>query len=90
MEWSIQPIVKTLPHWALPPIWQLKLNVDAVCVQANNLIGVGAVLRDHDGSVVASFTKKISASFSPHMAEAMAVQKSLILSMAHGLLADII
>ena len=49
-----------------------------------------AVLHDHDGSVVASFAKKISASFSPHVAEAMTIRKSLILLMAHSLRANII
>ena len=45
--------VARLVYWVHPPIGRLKLNIDAAMLKAPTRVGVGMVLRDSDGLLVA-------------------------------------
>uniref|UniRef100_A0A803PL57 Reverse transcriptase zinc-binding domain-containing protein n=1 Tax=Cannabis sativa TaxID=3483 RepID=A0A803PL57_CANSA len=49
--------------WSFPSINVLKLNVDATTNLEQKKLGIGAIIRDHDGMVVAGFSKVVQGSF---------------------------
>ncbi|KAF5747240.1 hypothetical protein HS088_TW06G01421 [Tripterygium wilfordii] len=51
-----------------------------------NVIGVGAVLPDHNGWVQAALSERIAGSFGPQIAESLAILKGLQLSVSSGFL----
>ena len=51
----------------------LKLNTDAAIDARNQCVGLGMVIRDHSGSVIASGCQRIVVRFTPQVAEAMAI-----------------
>ncbi|KAM6582575.1 hypothetical protein CsatB_009577 [Cannabis sativa] len=44
-------------NWSNPPYGQLKLNVDAAIDESSRTIGIGAILRNSNGDIVACFSK---------------------------------
>ncbi|XP_060968787.1 uncharacterized protein LOC133036269 [Cannabis sativa] len=56
--------VKVPPSTAAPPwLHGFKLNVDAATNLEQKRMGIGAIIRDHNGMVVAAFSKAIEGSF---------------------------
>ncbi|PON75588.1 hypothetical protein PanWU01x14_042130 [Parasponia andersonii] len=72
--------------WSLPPFNQYKLNTDATVIEGDRRhIGVGAVIRNHAGQVVAAMSKKIPGRFSVEAAELLAVCEGLLLAGQAGI-----
>ncbi|GMN60070.1 hypothetical protein TIFTF001_029170 [Ficus carica] len=61
----------------LPPPWFFKLNVDAAISKNYNFAGIGAVIRDSSGALVACFLPTVQGFFSPHIAECLALREGL-------------
>uniref|UniRef100_A0A803Q8P9 Reverse transcriptase domain-containing protein n=1 Tax=Cannabis sativa TaxID=3483 RepID=A0A803Q8P9_CANSA len=80
-----QPLNQPLPHTRAPvaPPWKpplagaFKLNVDAAVDGSRNVIGVGAILRDSCGKVIAALSKQLVGNFKSHEMEALAIFHSL-------------
>uniref|UniRef100_A0A803QQI6 Reverse transcriptase zinc-binding domain-containing protein n=1 Tax=Cannabis sativa TaxID=3483 RepID=A0A803QQI6_CANSA len=75
-----RPTMQAVPApqlWRPPDSNQFKLNVDATVDSSKGVIGVGAVIRDSNGAVVAALSKKIIGNFSSHEMEATALCRSL-------------
>lgn len=68
-------------RWARPPEGWSKLNVDASCLIAAQITGTGAIIRDSSGMVLAAMTNSIGVSYSPFIAEALAVLEGLKLAL---------
>lgn len=64
--------------WNPPPFNQLKLNVDAAVDVKKMKLGVGAVIRNHKGEVIASFSKLVQGCFRSGEMEAKTIFHSLI------------
>ncbi|EEF44628.1 conserved hypothetical protein [Ricinus communis] len=47
-----------LASWPPPPAGCLKLNADAAYVELTTLCGIGAVVRDNEEAVMATFTRR--------------------------------
>uniref|UniRef100_A0A803P0J9 Reverse transcriptase domain-containing protein n=1 Tax=Cannabis sativa TaxID=3483 RepID=A0A803P0J9_CANSA len=73
------PAVATAPAihrqvpWIPPISGSYKLNVDAALNVGSNIIGVGAIVRDAAGNVVAALSKPIVGNFASHEMEAKAL-----------------
>ncbi|KAK6122599.1 hypothetical protein DH2020_043656 [Rehmannia glutinosa] len=63
--------------WIRPNRGELKLNVDAAIRPGFSMIGVGAVIRDEEGRVIACLAKPVSGSFDPLHAEIIAIREGL-------------
>ena len=73
--WMSNPVLQQ--SW-LPPSDQLyKVNVDVAVFKARNESGVGAIVRDANGLVVAALSKKIHAPLGPLEVEAKAFELGL-------------
>uniref|UniRef100_A0A803QDP6 RNase H type-1 domain-containing protein n=1 Tax=Cannabis sativa TaxID=3483 RepID=A0A803QDP6_CANSA len=59
--------------WKPPPSGVFKLNVDATVERTTTTTGLGAIIQDCSGLVVAAFSKKLLGSFDPHEMEALAM-----------------
>uniref|UniRef100_A0A803P614 Reverse transcriptase domain-containing protein n=1 Tax=Cannabis sativa TaxID=3483 RepID=A0A803P614_CANSA len=73
MPTSVQGAAK----WTPPTGLNLKLNVDAALDANRNIVGVGAVVRNSDGHVLAAMAKPIVGNFASHIMEAQAMFHSL-------------
>uniref|UniRef100_A0A803NJ60 Reverse transcriptase domain-containing protein n=1 Tax=Cannabis sativa TaxID=3483 RepID=A0A803NJ60_CANSA len=71
--------------WRPPDFGSLKMNVDAVVDSTNNIIGVGAVIRNCEGVVIAGFSKPLIGNFASHEMEAKAIFHSLVWATQLGL-----
>ncbi|KAM6574462.1 hypothetical protein CsatA_022789 [Cannabis sativa] len=67
----------TAQQWRPPDVDQFKLNVDETVDTPQNVIGVGTILSDSNGHVVAAFSKKLNGNFSSHEMEATTLFQSL-------------
>ncbi|KAM6558863.1 uncharacterized protein LOC133033273 [Cannabis sativa] len=59
--------------WRSPPCGQLKMNVDAAVDTTQNRTGIGSIVRDSSGSVVATISKSIVGNLKSHEMEAKAL-----------------
>ena len=73
--WMSDPILQQ--SWLLPSDPLYKVNVDGAVFNARNESGVGAIVRDANGLVVAALTKKIHAPLGPLEVEAKAFELGL-------------
>ena len=71
--------------WTPPQIGKLKLNVKAATWVNSNIIGVGGVLRDHNGAVKGTFVQKINGMFDSYLAECMALREGTRFAVENGL-----
>ncbi|KAH6795437.1 hypothetical protein C2S51_036423 [Perilla frutescens var. frutescens] len=65
--------------WQKPPIGVWKVNVDA-SVKESGDVGLGIIIRDHQGNPIVSRCKKISAKFAVDIAEGFACHEGLMLA----------
>ncbi|KAL5837440.1 hypothetical protein ACOSQ3_014609 [Xanthoceras sorbifolium] len=62
-----------------------KLNSDASIRPGSGFIGVGAIIRNDTGSVIAALSKPISNDFSMEACELLALREGLLLANMHNL-----
>ena len=63
--------------WKPPPWPRLKVNFDGAMFRENDLVGVGVVIRDDNGLMVAVIAEKISLPYSVTAVEVLAAIKAL-------------
>uniref|UniRef100_A0A803NTZ9 RNase H type-1 domain-containing protein n=1 Tax=Cannabis sativa TaxID=3483 RepID=A0A803NTZ9_CANSA len=63
--------------WKPPLLNKLKLNVDAAINTADKILGIGAIIRNHDGQVVAALSKPVQGCFRSDEMEAKALFHAL-------------
>ena len=61
-------------RWSPPPLDRYKINVDGAVFKAQKAAGVGVLIRDCRGQVIAALSKKINAPLGPLESEAKAVE----------------
>ncbi|KAK3206532.1 hypothetical protein Dsin_020578 [Dipteronia sinensis] len=72
--------------WKPPPHGTYKINTDAAFDGVGQVIGIGIVIQDESGNVImASSSQRIIATYSPQVAEAVAVLRGLQLACDTGL-----
>ncbi|KAK2657694.1 hypothetical protein Ddye_010746 [Dipteronia dyeriana] len=71
--------------WRLPDTGRYKLNCDAVIGKKSCKTGIGIVIRDKLGFVLASCSQSLSANFNLDTAKTMAIYKGIIFSKDCGL-----
>ncbi|KAK2661889.1 hypothetical protein Ddye_000463 [Dipteronia dyeriana] len=62
----------------------IKINIDAVIDKVSKIVGIGIIIRDYMGIVVASSIQRISATYDPHVAEAITLCMGLVFAMYIG------
>ncbi|KAK0592170.1 hypothetical protein LWI29_014441 [Acer saccharum] len=75
-----QPVVPFKSGWCPSPIDTLKLNSDASIRDGFHFIGLGAVIRNHKGEIVATISKPLQGSFSVDLGEFLALREGLLLA----------
>ncbi|GMN52856.1 hypothetical protein TIFTF001_022008 [Ficus carica] len=63
--------------WSPPQSGYLKLNIDASVFPSSDHIGIGAAIRDDKGSILEAVAKSVEGSFSPYVAECLALREGL-------------
>ncbi|CAA2988407.1 Hypothetical predicted protein [Olea europaea subsp. europaea] len=67
------------PEWRVPNMGELKINTGAAVQLGKHYIETGAVIRDHEGVVVAACSKRMVGGFQPEEAEAEAEAEAVAL-----------
>uniref|UniRef100_A0A803PAJ3 Reverse transcriptase n=1 Tax=Cannabis sativa TaxID=3483 RepID=A0A803PAJ3_CANSA len=70
-------------HWQPPTGMGLKINVDVAVNSAAKKLGVGAIVRDHGGQVIATLSKLVQGCFRSDEMEAKALFHSLNWALQH-------
>ncbi|XP_050289872.1 uncharacterized protein LOC126728032 [Quercus robur] len=65
-------------HWVPPAFPWYKVNVDAAVFSQLSMIGVGVIIRDHVGSVIAALSKCLPLPMDPLEAKAKAMDEATI------------
>ncbi|XP_023922889.1 uncharacterized protein LOC112034302 [Quercus suber] len=65
-------------HWVPPMFPWYKVNVDAAAFSHLSMIGVGVIIRDHVGSIIAALSKHLPLPLGPLEAEAKALDEATI------------
>ncbi|GMN27390.1 hypothetical protein TIFTF001_001625 [Ficus carica] len=63
--------------WSPPQPGYFKLNIDASVIPGSDHIGIGAVIRDEEGSILGAMARSVGGSFSPFVAECFALREGL-------------
>lgn len=71
-------------RWTRPPPGRFKINTDTA-IFASGGVGMGVIIRNSEGSIVAIASKRVSANWSPEVAEAMAGRFGLLVAKGQGL-----
>ncbi|PON77083.1 hypothetical protein PanWU01x14_030920 [Parasponia andersonii] len=71
--------------WEAPPPFMINMNSDAGVPPGEEYIGVGIILHDHSGSVLAAFAKRLVGCFSVETAELLAMREELLFASRIGL-----
>ncbi|XP_062114250.1 uncharacterized protein LOC133825304 [Humulus lupulus] len=79
------PVSTAARIWTPPATGTYKLNSDAALDSKNCYMGIGAVMRDSTGVVIAALSKKIAGSYKPYEIEALALLHSLNWLLNQGL-----
>ena len=80
---AFQPVsgaVKAPARWYPPLIGSLKLNTDVSVKKGLLQCGVGAIVRDNKGWIVAALSKHMVGNFSPETGELIALREGLLLA----------
>ncbi|GMN43800.1 hypothetical protein TIFTF001_012998 [Ficus carica] len=72
-----QPCFVGSDVWSPPQPGYLKLNIDASVFPSSNHIGIGAAIRDDKGSFLGALAISVEGSFSPFVAECLALREGL-------------
>ena len=76
---------RLLRTWVPPPIGWLKVNIDGAFCASSSSGGVGVIVRDSDGRIVAGMCKRLSHVMGPDMVEAMAGRVACVLATSYNL-----
>ncbi|PON42145.1 Ribonuclease H-like domain containing protein [Trema orientale] len=76
--------------WKPPEAGLLKLNIDAAVVKGYTYVGVGAVVRDHWGPIVAAVATRLVGSFGVFIAECLALREGLQFCLASNLEVNVV
>ncbi|XP_042939391.1 uncharacterized protein LOC122274416 [Carya illinoinensis] len=71
--------------WSAPPPAFFKANWDGAIDKDNSKVGIGVIVRDSEGLVMASLCSSITLNFDPSLGEAVAALKATILCAELGL-----
>ncbi|KAL5825469.1 hypothetical protein ACOSQ3_021532 [Xanthoceras sorbifolium] len=63
--------------WKPPPPLSVKINTDAAVSSTAGIVGLGIVIRNHDGAVIAATAQRLRQPFSVLVAEAMGILQGL-------------
>ncbi|KAK6139091.1 hypothetical protein DH2020_027171 [Rehmannia glutinosa] len=63
--------------WRCPPAFTIKVNTDASIVKTTGT-GIGVIIRDHDGKIIHTLSKKLVNEFRIAIAEAIAYKEGII------------
>ncbi|XP_060965559.1 uncharacterized protein LOC133034485 [Cannabis sativa] len=74
---------RIVAKWQPPGAGFYKLNTDATYDHEGKIVGVGALIRDHLGSVIAGFSKPLQGCYSAKEMEAVALYHSLQWALDH-------
>lgn len=80
-----RPLVKHTRKWSKPPSGSFKLNTDASVWAGCGFMGLGGVVHDSEGMVIASRALRRDAGWSADVAELMAIKEGLLLVNKLGL-----
>ncbi|GMN53247.1 hypothetical protein TIFTF001_022384 [Ficus carica] len=82
-EWQVLNRAPTLSQAVGSDVWEppqpgyLKLNIDASVFPRSDHIGIGVAIRDEKGSILGAVAKSVEGSFSPFVAECLALREGL-------------
>jgi len=68
-------------HWTPPPEGWIMVNVDAAIFERENRMGLGLVVRNHNGDFLAALTQGIDKITNPEMAETIAFRRAVRFAM---------
>uniref|UniRef100_A0A803Q6R6 Reverse transcriptase domain-containing protein n=1 Tax=Cannabis sativa TaxID=3483 RepID=A0A803Q6R6_CANSA len=71
--------------WQPPQFNGFKMNVDAATNEEHKKLGIGALIRDHNGTVIAAFSKVVQGNFRSDEMEAKALFHALIWALQNQL-----
>ncbi|XP_075664382.1 uncharacterized protein LOC142634001 [Castanea sativa] len=71
---------KPQPRWTGPPPNKYKINYDGTISNTNNTSGIGVVVRDCHGEVIASLSQQLDQAYQPVEVEAMVACRAVELS----------
>ena len=75
------PLVAVLRAcWKPPSVDFVKINVDGVVFSYENKFGIGVVICNHEGQVLATQSLKLHQAYSPSLIEAIVVYSGIILA----------
>nr|XP_023899473.1 uncharacterized protein LOC112011331 [Quercus suber] len=72
-------------RWIPPDFPWYKINTDAAVFSASKSVGIGVVVRDHEGSVLAALSKRMPLPLGPLEAEAKAMHEAISFAKDIGL-----
>ncbi|XP_023889006.1 uncharacterized protein LOC112001074 [Quercus suber] len=72
-------------EWTPPNFSWYKINIDAVVFAVSKSVGIGVVVRDHEGSVVVALSKRMPLPLVPLEAEAKAMHEAVTFAKDVGL-----
>ena len=78
---QVSPVQRLRPKWEPPPPQLLKINFDGAVFADTEEAGVGVVVRDSQGKVIASLAEKIKLPSSSDEVEALAAVRAISLAM---------
>jgi ribonuclease HI len=74
----------SIPKWSPPPAGSVMINLDAAIFPQSNRMGVGVVIRNHLGQVLAASRRFVDHVNNPELAEAIAMRHALIFAEEMG------
>jgi ribonuclease HI len=72
------------PRWSPPPEGTVHIFVDAALFPPSRRMGIGVVIRDHNGACPAACSELLEEVTSPEIAEALALRRALSLAGSEG------
>ena len=78
------PSARTIPKWLPPPSNWVKANFDGAIFQGNAKAGLGAIIRNDCGLVMAALTQVIPLPISVEIVEVLAARRALIFALELG------
>ena len=73
----IPTIPQPKPKWLVPPPNKYKINYDGAILEADNKFGIGVVVRNCNGEVIASLMQQVEQAFQPLEVEAIAACRAV-------------